>query len=106
MLVSDTALNGALDTHFNNGSRTYSLKLKYDGGGESSALTVDFTTASAGSISLSATVYFAVLSGITVTGIRVYDDLSDMYIDENVTPKTYAASGTYTVSGLTLTLSA
>lgn len=105
MIVSTTALNGALDTHFNNGSRTYSLKLKYDGGGESSPLTIEFTAASGGSISLLTTVYFAVTSGITVTGIRVYDDLSVMYIDEDITPKTHSANGTYTVSALTLSLS-
>jgi hypothetical protein len=105
MQIGVNIINKAMDSVFNNVSQNYSIKLVYDGGIESTANTVDFTSASGGSVSITASTYFAVSSGTTVTRIRVYDSpLSRLLIDEPLdTPKTYTANGTFTINSLTVT---
>ncbi len=105
MQIAQYVLNASLDAHFNDSGKTYTLKLRYSTGTESSGNTINFSAASGGSVSMSGTTYFAVSSGVTVSGIRVYDSESTMYIDETLdVAKTYTANGTFTVSGLTVTI--
>ncbi len=102
MQIGTNIINPAMDSVFNNGSLTYAIKLAYDGGTESTANAVDFTSASEGAVSITASTYFAVSSGTTVTRIRVYDGLSNLLIDEPLdTPKTFTANGTFTINSLT-----
>lgn len=103
MQIGVNIINPAMDSVFNNGSLAYSITLVYDGGAESTTNTVDFTSASGGAVSITASTYFAVSSGTTVTRIRVYNGLSNLLIDEPLdTPKTYTANGTFTVNSLTV----
>lgn len=104
MQIGVNIINEAMDGVFNNAAVTYGITLVYDGGAESTSNTVDFTSASGGSVSITASTYFAVSSGTTVTRIRVYNGLSQLLIDEPLdTPKTYTANGTFTINSLTAT---
>ena len=102
MQIGVNIINQAMDSVFNNVALAYGIILVYDGGAESTANTVVFTSASGGAVSITASTYFAVSSGTTVTRIRVYDGLSNLLIDEPLdTPKTYTANGTFTINSLT-----
>lgn len=104
MQIGANIINPAMDSVFNNVAQNYSIKLAFDGGTESTSNTVDFTSASGGAVSITASTYFAVSSGTTVTRIRVYDSLSRLLIDEPLdTPKTYTANGTFAINSLTVT---
>jgi hypothetical protein len=107
MIINVTVLNGMLDSTFNQGAGvTYTLELSYSGGTFSSPATIDFTTASGGVVQLTASTFFAISSGTTVTGIRVKDSFGDIHILETfATPETYTANGTFTVNNIIVTLS-
>lgn len=103
MKISITVLNGALDNQFNNVSRTYTLEIEGTGLGVTTN-TINFNSAAVGVVEMSSPSYFAVPSGGVITGIKVIDELSKEYLTYDVTDRTYSASGTYTVSSLSITL--
>lgn len=103
MDISVSLFNTALDSQFNKGARTYRVVLLYSAG-ESSPVTIDFTSASAGSVQLVASVFVAVASGTTVVGLQVRDDLAAVYLEESVADETFASNGTFTVNNIIVTL--
>lgn len=108
MAISTTlVLNPALDTEFNDGAKTYKIKLLYDGvPSESSPETVTFTGASGGSVGLSSSVFFAVPSGTSVIGVQVLDNLDNVLVEEGINPaEVFSSNGTYTVNNVLVTIS-
>lgn len=106
MAVYELVLNGALDTEFNDGAKTYSIQLIYDGvPSESDPETITFTGASGGSVGLTTSVFFAVPSGTSVIGVQVLDNLANVLIEEGINPaEVFATNGTYTVNNVLVTL--
>jgi len=93
----DTALDGV----FKDVGLTYKVKLISDVGTYEN--TVAFTTASGGATQLSATTYFAVSSGTTISGVQIIADvkLGEKLLDID---KTFTSNGTFTVSNIVVSL--
>ncbi len=107
MQISVTVLNVAMDTEFNNGSKTYNVRLVWSaGGGTSDPITIDFTSAVNGSVQLTSAKSFTVSSGVTVTGIQVRDNLGEMLLSDTITSETFVAAGTFTINNIIITLTA
>lgn len=109
MQLSNSLIDAALNSVFNNASRTYTLVLVFNNATESSPNTIDFTNVqvigSGRGVSLASSTYFATQAGDTVVGIKVYDDLAETYLQETLSvAKTYTANGTFTVSMLSIIL--
>ena len=109
MQLSNSLIDAALNSVFNNASRTYKLVLVFNNATESSPNTIDFTNVqvigNGRAVSLTASTYFVTQAGDTVVGIKVYDDLAETYLQETLSvAKTYTANGTFTVSMLSVIL--
>ena len=109
MQLSNSLIDAALNSVFNNGLRTYTIVMVFDDTTESSPNTIDFTNVqvigSGRGVSLTSSTYFATQAGDTVVGIKVYDDLAVTYLQETLdAAKTYTANGTFTVSMLSIIL--
>ena len=107
--LSSDVLNVALDKVFKAAGRTFEIQLRNASGdivGLKKACvfkSADFIAGppSFSYVQLEESVWFVVQSETTITNLRVLDNLSDNYIqDEPVTPRTYTSNGTYTVSDL------
>jgi hypothetical protein len=106
MDISATVLNTALSSQFLGGGRTYSVYLEISGSiTETTPVAITFTTPSGGSTNMSASKFFSIDSGDTVTGIIVINDLNVMLIVEDVSPgETFASDGTFTINNIIVTL--
>jgi hypothetical protein len=105
MIISTTVKNAMLNGEFNDGGKTYSLILLFDGSpSESDPETIDFTTSTTGTLQLTGSVFFAVLSGTTVIGVQVLDDDDNILIEEGVDDETFTANGTFTVNNIIVTI--
>jgi len=101
--IINIALNAVFNGEYNSALLTYRLRLKSSSGLYES--TIDFNTASNGVVQMSSPIYYAIPSGVTISGIIVfsYED-STTLVDEDLTGKTFTTNGTYTVSSLSISL--
>lgn len=51
-------------------------------------------------VELDSAAYFVIPSGTELDGFELFDNNSKLYLIESVTPRTYTANGTYTISNL------
>ena len=88
MQLSNSLIDAALNSVFNNASRTYTLVLVFNNATESSPNTIDFTNVQVipegRGVSLTSSTYFATQAGDTVVGIKVYDDLAETIFTRNI----------------------
>ena len=101
--IIDIALDAVFNGEYNSALLTYKLRLKSSSGLYEA--TIDFNTASNGTVQMSSPIYYAIPSGVTISGIIVfsYED-SKTLVDENLTGKTFTSNGTYTVSSSSISL--
>ena len=92
-----------LDALFN-AAVTYEIQLSTDGSVD--PVEVTFTNATTVNnevyVELDAPAYFVISSGTSLDGFELYDLDAKTYLAESVTPKTYTANGTYTISNLVI----
>ena len=101
--IIDIALDSVFNGEYNSALLTYKLRLKSSSGVYES--TIDFNVASNGVVQMSSPVYYAIPSGITISGIIVFsNEDSKTLVDENLTGKTFTSNGTYTVSSSSISL--
>lgn len=105
MQISTTVLNKMLNDVFNEAAKVYECYLTFSGGTESDREVIDFTNSSAANLQLTASVFFAITAGTTITGLRVEGATTGVYITETfAAPVVYTTNGTFTVNNITVSV--
>jgi len=111
--VLGSVLTGALDTIFNDGSTVYTVYLRYNNSDIADAsVVVDFKDSGATMVGNYATLvlegskYIPLDEGVNVDEVALRGLKSGTteieYFEESVTPVTFTANGTYTISQITI----